>query len=105
MPIHDIARDPVWADATFATDCWDDPAAPPVSTAGFIASLDFEPGLLTDTLHPFDGIADPQLLADMAAEAEAEVAALLGVPAEPPDAEVLGAGRFLERPEVTSWAA
>lgn len=97
-------RDPMWADATFDLTSWDDPAAPAPDTAGFIASLGIEPGLLTGTEHPFDTITDPELLEALINEAELELYELGAIPAPAVEAEVI-TGRFGPVAEVTSWAA
>ncbi|MEU4673969.1 hypothetical protein AB0F91_39940 [Amycolatopsis sp. NPDC023774] len=97
-------RDPVWADATFDLTSWDDPATPAPDTAGFIASLGIEPGLLTGTEHPFDTVTDPELLEALVAEAELELDELDVTAAPDAGAEVITAN-FGQAPAVTSWAA
>jgi hypothetical protein len=101
MQLNDSHRDPIWADSTFATDLWDDPTAPPKNFGSFIAALDFEPGLLTDTLHPFDGISDQGQLAELVAATESELASLLDEPTRP----TVVVPFFQPPREVTTWAA
>lgn len=103
MPFNDNFHDLAWADATFVTDLVDDPTADPTTTVGFFAAL--EPDLLVDTLHPFDGLADPDELAELVAAADADVAELLRQEDEPPAVEIVVPGGFFRRPEEASWAA